>query len=194
MDEALRVAPSEIDQEFFDICLLEIDTDRSHYAPEVKLQAVIHFMLTGSVKEAADHVGVPLKTVSEWKRRTEWWPRMLNEVRKSKQDELDSALTTAIHSAVGEIADRLQHGDWVLTRTGEQVRVPVKARDASVVMNTLYEKRSLIRGDLPSIKDEARKDALKELELRFTSIARNLQEKDVVAEQSPVDEIPRLKG
>lgn len=119
---------------------------------------------------------------------------MLNEVRKSKQDELDSALTTAIHSAVGEIADRLQHGDWVLTRTGEQVRVPVKARDASVVMNTLYEKRSLIRGDLPSIKDEARKDALKELELRFTSIARNLQEKDIVAEQSPGDEIPRLKG
>lgn len=177
----------DIDQETYDLCVAEMDHFNSQYPAQMKLEAVVHFMLTGSVKEAADKIGVSIKTVSEWKRKTEWWPKALNEIRKSKQDELDSALTTAIHSAVYEISDRLDKGDWVINRQGEKVRVPVRARDAAVIMNNLYDKRSLIRGDLPNLKDEARKDALKELERRFTDIAKGLKEKDV----TPTKEEPK---
>lgn len=172
-----------IDQETYDVCIADIDSPKSRYSPELKLKAVIHYMVCGSIKETSDHIGVPIKTVSEWKRKSEWWAPTLQQIRKSKQDELDSALTKAIHSAVYQINDRLEEGDWTLTKYGEMVRVPVKGRDAAVIMNNLYDKRSLIRGDLPQIKDEARKDALKDLEHRFTAIAAKLQEKDIVSEQ-----------
>lgn len=125
--------------------------------------------------------GLRHQTISEWKNKSEWWPTVLAEVKKDKQDELDAALTRLVHESVSAMQERLEHGEEVVQfkfnkDRGEydvlRERKEISARDLTSMLNILYDKRAMLRGDPTSISRKADpKDMLTMLKQEFTQIA-----------------------
>ena len=83
-------------------------------------------------------------------------------------------------SAIGEIEDRLEHGDvrLVKTKSGyEQKRVPISAKDATMVAAISYDKLRLSL-NLPTNITSSQKN-LSELSQEFQEIAKNYR-RDVI--------------
>jgi hypothetical protein len=152
-------------------------------APELKIQAAMCFVLTGTVSGAAKLSGLEPELISRWKNHSQWWGTVLAKCKKEKQDELDAQLTDVIHGSVVALKDRLENGDEVVTKDGI-VKKQVGARDLATVLNTLFDKRSMIRGDPTSItRKESSEDILKTLRGEFEKIAEDAMGKTVVGEQ-----------
>ena len=131
---------------------------------EDKLRAAMAYLITGNSLEAAKVCGIPDKTIRDWTRET-WWSDFIGECRKEKNEELDAAFTDILHLAVGEVKDRITHGDEVIdTKTGTKNRKKVSARDATLVAAVLVDKRAILRGEPTRIsKTISEKDRLKTL-------------------------------
>ena len=130
----------------------------SQYTRQQVLDAATTLAITGSVSTAAREANVPVSTMYAW-RNEEWWEPVLGEIRKSKQDELDGALTGLIHKAISAASDRIEKGDFRLFRrrgedgqdVPELVRVPVSARDCAIVAAISADKRQIVRGQATEI-------------------------------------------
>lgn len=129
-------------------------TKGSKYTPEDKIAVAATFATTGNLMKAAELHHVPYDTAKRWKQKAAWWPEILKEIRKQKQEELDGVLTNVIHSAVEALVDRIANGDEVLDhRTGELKLRKLSADSLARVAGILFDKRALIRGD-PTTRSE----------------------------------------
>lgn len=134
----------------------------SEYPPHRIAEAVAHYAATGNVATSCAALGIPERTLRDW-RDKDWWEPALAEVRRSKQSELDGALTGLIHSAVSAAQDRIAAGDHRLVkRRGEDgqdrvelVRVPVSAKDAAIVAAIAADKRQIVRGQATEIVEHS---------------------------------------
>lgn len=169
-----------------DIPDINLDSPNSIYTKEQKLEAVNLYLQVGTIADVSRILNIPNSTIINWKERGSWWNDIVQRYRQDKQIELDTKLTNSIHTVINEIADRLDNGDEKPNKYGELQRIPVSARDLSVILNTLYEKRALIRGEATSIKSES-KATLASLEDKFKAFALQLKEKDVVSEQGSTE-------
>ena len=160
--------------------LADIYDPRAKIAPELKIQAAACFMMTGTVNGAERLSGIDQRTISDWKNNSEWWPTVLQKVRKEKQDELDAELTTLIHKSTDALADRLENGEQILTKDGFQLK-QLNARDIINSISTLYDKRAMLRGDPTSIsRQTTSSDVVNDLRAEFTKIAKKALEAKVV--------------
>lgn len=161
----------------------DIYDPRALVAPELKIQAAVCFMMTGTIKGAAKLSGIDQRLICRWKNESQWWGTVLAKVKKDKQDELDAQLTEVIHETMFALKDRLEVGDEVVTREGI-VKRKIGGRDLATILNTLYDKRSMLRGDPTSItRKESSDDVLKKLRGEFESIAKEAMGKTIVGEQ-----------
>lgn len=120
-----------------------------------RIQAAAAYAATGSNKLASEISGVPAATIAQWKTQ-EWWPDLLERVRREADDELDTKFTKNINKAVSEINERLEEGDWQYNAiTGEIVRKPINAKDLGILTSIMVEKRELIRGRKKTYSDSA---------------------------------------
>lgn len=156
---------------------------RSKYNPKVKVKACAYYMVYGNAAKVSKLINIPAHTIRKWKSEAEWWQPTLQWLRKQKQDELDSMLTTVIHSAVNEIHDRLKGGDYVLHR-GQIIRVPVKAKDMAYIAHNIFDKRALLRGDVTSVSGKTVSN-LEEIQQQLKKTLEQAKEKDVVATVIP---------
>lgn len=167
--------PIEISSSDMADMLADIYDPRAKVAPELKIQAAFCFMMTGTVKGTSDLTGLDHRLISEWKNKSQWWDTVLAAVKKEKQDELDAKFTEAIHIAVDELKDRLDNGDEVVVKSGDQseiVKKAVGARDVAGILKTLYDSRSMLRGDPTSItRKETSEDIMVKLRKEFEQIA-----------------------
>ena len=150
--------------------MADIYDPRAKIAPEMKIHAAACYFLTGTVQGTARMTGFKHQTISEWKNKAQWWLPVLSKIKKDKNDELDADLTQLIHVTSTEILDRLKDGDsyvtseYVVKTFGEGKeakdklvkqdvlkRKPVTARDLGALLNTIYDKRTMLRGDPTSI-------------------------------------------
>ena len=169
----------------------DIYDPRAKVAPELKIQAAICYMITGTVNGVERMTGISHQTVAEWKNKSQWWPLVLAKVKKDKQDELDSEITGLIHKSTAALKDRLEYGDEVLLKEGsgetsyvERFQRKLSGKDIASIINTLYDKRAMLRGDPTSITAKASSgDVLKELKETFEKIAAEAYNKKVVSEQ-----------
>ena len=129
----------------------------SDYPPHRIAEAITHYAASGNVVASSKALKIPERTLYEW-RTYDWWDTALAEVRRSKQDELDAALTGLIHSAVAAAHDRIVSGDHRLVKrkteegeTCELVRIPVSARDCAIVAAISADKRQIVRGQATEI-------------------------------------------
>lgn len=149
------------------------------YGPKEKLRAALAYLISGNSIDASKVCGIPDKTIRDWTRET-WWADYMADARKEKNDELDAAFTDILHKAVGEVKERIEHGDEVIdTKTGTKNRRKVSARDATLVAAVLIDKRAILRGEPTRIsKTISEKDRLKEL-------AKDLEDVVGVVEKDP---------
>lgn len=161
----------------------------SCYTPETKVRAVMAYLVTGTSKQAEQFSGVKATVIRDWKSRAEWWPLVMGECRKKKQDELDAAYTSILHQAVGTLSDRIENGDEFIDRNGKRYRKLLSARDLAIITGVIYDKRALLRGD-PTGRIERRTsgDNLKMLQANFEKIAKQLEAKTIEGEHTTIIE------
>lgn len=172
MDQSLEVIEIE-----------DIDNPNSLYSKETKLKAVSLYLVKATLQEVAKELKIPYQTISNWKLHSPWWDEAFSKLKKERQHELEVLLSNSIHKAIEEINDRFKYGDHKLdTKSGDLVRVPLNAKDLSLIFSTLYDKRALIRGEATSIRSES-VATLSSLSDKFKEFAVKLKEKDLVSTQ-----------
>ena len=123
--------------------------ERREYTIDEKIEAAVAWLVTGSAEEAGRLCSMPSRTIRYWMQQ-EWWEDLLREAQGRKQKELDAVWTGLIHRIATELRDRVDNGDSVISRNGAIVKVPVRAKDLSLVMGIAVDKRALARGQATS--------------------------------------------
>ena len=176
-----KSAPMVIDTDLADM-YADIYNPRAKVAPELKIQAATCFMMTGTVTAAAKMCGLDQRLISDWRNHSEWWETVLGKLKKEKQEELDASLTEVIHLSAGSLKDRLINGEEVVTKDGV-IKRKLGGRDVATILSTLYDKRSMIRGDPTSItRKESATDVMLQLRNEFEKIAEDVLDKKVINE------------
>ena len=135
-------------------CLALIPERRpgSQYTREQILEAATKWAVSGKARRLAAELQIPQTTLQSWTQQ-EWWDDLIAQIRADQSQELDGMLSGVLHGAVAAVADRLEHGEYVLDREGQQHRVPVKARDAMLIAAISFDKRQIARSLPTSITD-----------------------------------------
>lgn len=150
----------------------------SRYTDEQRRQAVMEYAICGVMSHVSRNLNIPEPALCQWK-QSDWWESLSKEVQTPKEEHI-LAQYTEITTKAGEVVmDRLENGDVRLVG-GERVRVPVSARDASIIGGISFDKRRLVLNQPTSIS--VKSDNLEELASQFRDLARRSQEK-VVSEK-----------
>lgn len=144
------------------------------YTAADRIAAVVAWMVTGSMYKAEKYCNVPADTIARWKRESEWWPVLTQQVKKEKNDELEAMMTGILHQSLEGIMERLTEGDTFYdSKDGTTYKLPVKAKDAAVISAVLFDKRQLLRGDVTSrtekVSTEQRLGKLKDQFEKFSN-------------------------
>jgi hypothetical protein len=147
------------------------------YPDEMKLKAVTVYAATGNIEKVSEISGVPYHTVRAW-RNSEWFQGLLREVWQENNEKIDAKFTAIVEKSLDEVLDRLENGDVRLSKDGKVVRVPISAKDLSLVSAINVDKRQLLRG-LPTSRSESvdsassrTVDRLEKLAETFESLAK----------------------
>jgi hypothetical protein len=158
----------------------------SQYDNQQRIEAAVHFMVHGSLTKTAKACHIPLTTLYDWK-QSEWWPTLTEQIRSEKEIEFQAGFSRIVESAIGQIEDRLEHGDVKLVKTKngyEQQRVPVSAKDATMVAAISYDKLRL-SVNLPTSIRATADNSLESLAKKFKKIAEKHRRK--VIDVTPPD-------
>ena len=146
----------------------------SKYSDEDRRRVVIEYFITGSMTKVAKSTGIPRRTLNDWK-STDWWDEVVASVRHEKAEELDANLTKLIDSSFEQAQDRVEKGDFRLTKDNELIRVPMGGRDLVMSGAIVYDKRQLHRNQPTSISSKS--DSLEQHTKLFEDIAAQVEER-----------------
>lgn len=161
---------------------------RSEFTPEEKLQAVMAYIATGNSEVASEFCNVSPRTIRYWKDKAKWWPDAVRICRLRIAEKLDGRFSEIIHLATDELFDRIKKGDVQLVN-GRRRRVPLKARDLTQIISTIFDKRATARGDPTQIterKEGSTQENLENLKDTFETFAerwKDEREEKVIDEQ-----------
>lgn len=109
---------------------------------------------------------IPRTTIDGWI-KSDWGVELLVKIRHEKGEEFDANITKLIDSAFEEAQDRVENGDYRVSKDGKLIRVPMGGKELVISGATAYDKRQLhrnqptaIRGDsntVQALADEFRK-------------------------------------
>lgn len=142
-------------------------------------EAAAHYVVTGKNTAVERLTGIPNQTISDW-HKADWWQKLLGRIREEKQDEIDALYTDFIHKGVNAQLDRLENGDYVLDKKGNQVRKPVSLRDVTMSVAISFDKRQIGR-NLPTTISATNSNALKELQAQFQALTGRVVEGETLA-------------
>ena len=145
----------------------------SQYSNQQRIEAAVHYMVHGSLTKTAKACQIPLTTLYDWK-QSEWWPTLTEQIRSEKESEFQAGFSRIVESAIGQIEDRLEHGDVRLVKGAEgheEHRVPVSAKDATMVAAIGYDKLRLSL-NLPTSIRATSDENLAKLGRKFETIGR----------------------
>ena len=119
--------------------------DGAQWPQRKKVEACTIWCATGSPSIVSAQTNIPTNTLKSWMKQ-DWWKDMVTDLRNADNEVLDTKLTKAMDKALEQIMDRLENGEYVLDqKTGKVKQIPVKLRDSTVALNTLLDKRQLLR-------------------------------------------------
>jgi hypothetical protein len=154
--------------------LRERDFASSKYGAQERIQVAVAFIVEGNVSRTSRVTGIPESTIRDW-RKSDWWEQLATEVRGEKEREFQAGFTRMVQAAIGQVEDRLTHGDVKLVRGAEgheERRVPVSAKDATMVAAISYDKLRLSLNLPTSIRSNTDAHTLESLAKRFEEIGR----------------------
>lgn len=140
-----------------------------HWTDRDKLKAIAAFAATGNASEVEKLTGIPAGTVNYWK-TLPWWFDEMEKLRRSEDEELISKHTKIIKQTLEKLETRIETGDLVITKTGEEVLVPIKAKDLGTIANALGQRREKLRENHTEehVRQITVAERLKQLEDQFT--------------------------
>lgn len=154
--------------------LANYDFSGSRYSSEARIDAAANFLVTGNVAQVSRLTGIPETTLSGW-RKSDWWVKLVADLRREYDEELDGKLTGCLHRAVDALFSGIDSGDEVLVRGKDGShslrQKPVSSRDLAVITGIVYDKRALLRRMPTSIREDRSKDRLEAMAARFEKIA-----------------------
>ena len=156
---------------------------KSHWTQNQKLQAVSTYLMLGNMAETAVVTGIPLATLKIWK-VTDWFKEYCLQLQSEDVQQMDANLKRVINKALKATEDRLDLGDAQFDqKTGEIIRIPVKAHVALKISTELMTKQQKLY-DNP-IKEEVERtidDRLLKLSEEFARFASGK-----IAKSVPID-------
>jgi len=123
----------------------------SHYTNEQRRSVIADYFVTGNITKTADMNNMPRRTVGTWI-KSDWGVELLAEVRHEKGEEYDANLTKLIDSAFAEAQDRIDNGDYRVTKDGKLIRVPMGGKELVISGATVYDKQRLHRNQPTQIQ------------------------------------------
>jgi len=102
----------------------------SKYTDDQRLQAAIAYMTLGNLKKTSEAVGIPDRTLLDWK-KTEWWHDLITRLHDEKKEEFNANFTRIVESCSQTIEKQLEIGE-------------VSARDAAMIMGITFDKRQIL--------------------------------------------------
>lgn len=161
--------------------LVKKGMERGMYPEDKYIEAATLFACTGSVPRVSELTNIPAGTISKWIKEQRF-KDLLKEIRSENNEKIDAKFTEIIEKSADLILDRLENGDFRWdTRSGKTVRVPVGAKDLSLVTAINIDKRQLIRGEPTSRTEQiSEPDRLDKLAKQFESIANKFKNAPVL--------------
>ena len=146
---------------------------KSHWTQNQKLQAVSTYLMLGNMSETALITGIPLATLKMWK-TSDWFKEYSLQLQTEDVQQMDSNLKRVVDKALKAVEDRLDLGDAQFDqKTGEIIRIPVKAHVALKITTDLLTKQEKLREN--PMKEEVEKtidDRLLKLSEEFAKFAK----------------------
>ena len=161
---------------------------KSVWTNNQKLEAVSTYLMLGSMPETAIVTGIPLPTLKVWK-TTDWFKEYSLQLQTEDIQQMDSNLKRVVAKALKATEDRIDHGDAQFDqRTGEIIRIPIKAHVALKITSELMTKQDKLHSN--PIKEEVERtidDRLLKLSQEFARFANPAMIVDVKAKVLPQD-------
>ena len=147
---------------------------KAQWTQNQRLQVVSTYLMLGNMVETALVTGVPLPTIRTWKYQP-WFKEASLQLKTEDVQQLDSNLKRIIDKSLKAVEDRIDLGDAQYDqKTGEIVRIPVKAHVALKISTDLIDKR--IKLDEQPQKQQMEvtiNDRLLKLSEEFAKFAKN---------------------
>jgi len=128
--------------------------------------------MLGSMPQTAIVTGIPLPTLKSWK-CADWFKEFALQLKTEDIQQLDSNLQRIVNKALKATEDRIDFGDAQYDqRTGDIVRIPIKAHVALKISTELLTKQQKLTEN--PIKEEVEKtidDRLLKLSEEFAKFA-----------------------
>ena len=159
------------------------------YPDEKRIEVVSLYACIGNPNDISSLTGVPVGTIQTW-RRESWFRELLEEIRDENNEKLDAKFTQIVEKAQDLIQDRLENGDFVVTKLGELIRKPINARDLALVGAITVDKRQIIRNKPTSIQEQQVTPVLGRLEQlaeTFKSLANKKELKLIASEIEDIE-------
>ena len=160
---------------------------KAHWSQNQKLQAVSTYLMLGNMSQTAIVTGIPLQTLKIWK-YTDWFKEYCLQLQSEDIQQMDSNVKRVIDKALKTVEERLDLGDAQFDqKTGEIVRVPVKAHVALRITTDLMTRRDKEKQN--PVKEEIERtidDRLIKLSEEFAKFA-NMNSKTIKDESNIVD-------
>lgn len=158
------------------------------YPDAKRIEVVTLFACLGNPLTISELANVPVHTIREWS-KTPWFKELLEEIRTENNEKLDAKFTQIVEKAQDCILERIENGDSVLKRSGEVVKVPLKARDLAAIGSLTVDKRQIIRNKPTSISQSVESGAVNEDKLKllaktFIELVNKKESKEIVIEGS----------
>jgi len=155
----------------------------SQYTDEQRIAVLADYYVIGNITKTADMHNMPKQTVSSWV-RSEWGVEILGQIGTEKGEEFDANLTKLLDAAFEQAQDRIENGDYRVTKDGKLFRVPMGGYQLVIAGSTAYDKRQLHRNQPTSITSGQDTRALAE---QCKELSRTMRDHRVVSTQRPGD-------
>lgn len=162
-------------------------TGKGEWSETDKIRAVAIYLEVGILTKTSEMTGVPVETLRHWK-VAPWWYEVKQKILSEQDDEISTRFTKIVKKAQKQVEDRIENGDWIVLRTGEQKRVPIKAKDAQYILNSSLDKRQLLN-DRPTSRTETLtiSDKLKRIGAEFEKFAKSKTIEAIPSEEQSSD-------
>lgn len=169
--------------------LTAMGMEKGIYPEEKRIEVATLYAALGDAKKVSELAEVPVSTIKNWRKQL-WFYELLKEIREENNEKIDSNFTSIIESALYQLSDRVENGDFVFNAKMELVRKPLSGKDLSLVAAINIDKRQLLRGEPTSrsesvsTEDEKALSRVEKLAETFESLAKKTQVKLVEMEET----------
>jgi hypothetical protein len=112
------------------------------YTREDRYKAAVSLVVNSNSKAASRECRIPASTIRHWKQHDEDFQLMCQEIKTEFGEKIKYQFAEIIDESARQTLDRLRNGDVIRdTKTGEQVRVPIKGKDAAIIGAVAFVQR-----------------------------------------------------